>query len=300
MKSLPPTLRQRPDLWISGLFLLLWSSGFAIVKVGLQYCSPMMFLWLRYVIVVLVLLPVVLVQRPPLPRGRPLLAMIASGVLMQCVYFAGTYLAIDAGISAGLLALIVSLQPVVIGVASPLLLRTPVAGRQWLGLLLGFFGAAVVILAKSGVERFTALGMGLAWLSLLGLSASVLLEKASTPQPIILSLFSQYLLGMLLVSPLAFTFDTQPIQWNWAFVGSLGYLSFFNSLLAIALLMLLVRRNEAARVSAVFFLVPPCAALVAWLLLGEPMPWLAWGGVVLAAMGVRLCSSPAPGKPLLK
>ncbi|ERO65028.1 EamA family transporter [Pseudomonas piscis] len=71
MKSLPPTLRQRPDLWISGLFLLLWSSGFAIVKVGLQYCSPMMFLWLRYVIVVLVLLPVVLVQRPPLPRGRP-------------------------------------------------------------------------------------------------------------------------------------------------------------------------------------------------------------------------------------
>ncbi|MGE8414454.1 MAG: DMT family transporter [Pseudomonas sp.] len=300
MNNLLMSVHKRPDLWISGLFLMLWSSGFAIVKVGLQYCSPMMFLWLRYVIVVLVLLPVVLVQRPPLPRGRPLLAMICSGVLMQCVYFAGTYLAIDAGISAGLLALIVSLQPVVIGVASPLLLRTPVAGKQWLGLLLGFLGAAVVILAKSGVERFTVLGMGLAWLSLLGLSASVLLEKASTPQPIILSLFSQYLLGMLLVSPLAFTLDPQPIQWTWPFIGSLGYLSFFNSLLAIALLMLLVRRNEAARVSAVFFLVPPCAALVAWLLLGEPMPWLAWGGVILAAMGVRLCSSPLPAKPLLK
>lgn len=251
MSGLPATLGNRPDRLICALFLVLWSSGFAIVKVGLQYSSPMMFLWLRYVIVVLVLLPVVLVQRPPLPRAG-LLAMIASGVLMQCVYFAGTYLAIDAGISAGLLALIVSLQPVVIGVASPLLLRTPVAGRQWLGLLLGFFGAAVVILAKSDVERFTVLGMGLAWLSLLGLSASVLLEKASTPQPIVLSLFSQYLLGMLLVSPLALTFNAQPLQWNWAFVGALGYLSFFNSLLAIALLMLLVRRNEAARVSAVF------------------------------------------------
>lgn len=209
---------------------------------------------------------------------------------MQCVYFAGTYLAISAGISAGLLALIVSMQPVLIGVASPLLLRTPMARPQWLGMLLGFAGAAVVILSKSQVERFTALGMGLAWLSLLGLCGAVLLEKTLEPHPMLVSLTVQYVLGLVVVAPLVLSLETTHLVWTWPLLGALGYLALCNSLLAVALLMLMIRRNEAAKVSAVFFLVPPCAALFALVLLNEPMPGLAWSGVVLAAAGVRLCT----------
>ncbi|WIX25396.1 DMT family transporter [Xanthomonas arboricola pv. corylina] len=190
--------------------------------------------------------------KAPLPKGRQWLGLIAIGMLMQCVYFAGTYLAISAGISAGLLALIVSMQPVLVGVASPLL-RTPLARPQWMGMLLGFAGAAVVILSKSQVERFTALGMGLAWLSLLGLCGAVLLEKTLEPQPVLVSLTVQYVLGLVVVVPLVLSLETTHLVWTWPLLGALGYLALCNSLLAVALLMLMIRRNEAAKVSAVFF-----------------------------------------------
>ncbi|MEB1349016.1 DMT family transporter [Xanthomonas campestris pv. campestris] len=296
MRKCLKALRKRADLLICLVFLLLWSSGFSIVKVGLNYSSPLLFLWLRYVLVVLVLLPLVFLQKPPLPKGRQWLGLIAIGMLMQCVYFAGTYLAISAGISAGLLALIVSMQPVLIGVASPLL-RTPLARPQWMGMLLGFAGAAVVILSKSQVERFTALGMGLAWLSLLGLCGAVLLEKTLEPQPVLVSLAVQYVFGLVVVAPLVLSLETTHLVWTWPLLGALGYLALCNSLLAVALLMLMIRRNEAAKVSAVFFLVPPCAALFALVLLNEPMPALAWAGVVLAAAGVRLCTKPTDVQP---
>lgn len=291
-------LNKRADILICTAFLILWSSGFAIVKVGLTYSSPLLFLWLRYALVVLVLTPLILIQRPPLPKGRQWLGLIVSGLLMQCVYFAGTYLAISAGISAGLLALIVSMQPVLVGVASPIVLRTPVARLQWLGLLLGFLGAIVVILSKSRVETFTALGLGLAVISLLGLTGAVLLEKTLPPQPVLVSLAVQYVMGLGVVGPLVLVAEVPRLELNGALLGALGYLGLCNSLLAVALLMLMVRRNEAAKVSAVFFLVPPCAALFALCVLHEPMPLLAWAGVLLAASGVKLCTTKVARQPV--
>jgi drug/metabolite transporter (DMT)-like permease len=72
---------------------------------------------------------------------------------------------------------------------------------------------------------------------------------------------------------------------------SLGYLVLANSLVSITLLLMMMRRGEASRVSALFFLVPPLAGAIAWAVLGESLPAPAWAGMVLAAIGVGIATA---------
>lgn len=90
--------------------------------------------------------------------------------------------------------------------------------------------------------------------------------------------FVQYLVGLLVTLPLAYIFEAMHIEWTPTLLLALAYLVIANSIIAISLLLTMIRHGEASRVSALFFLVPPAAALVAWLMLGKAMPPLAWGG----------------------
>jgi drug/metabolite transporter (DMT)-like permease len=71
-------------------------------------------------------------------------------------------------------------------------------------------------------------------------------------------------------------------------IGSVAYLVVGNSILAISLLLSMIRRGEASRVSALFILVPPVTAVIAFVLLGETLPALAIPGMCLAAGGIFL------------
>jgi drug/metabolite transporter (DMT)-like permease len=84
------------------------------------------------------------------------------------------------------------------------------------------------------------------------------------------------------------------VDWSPGLIGPLAYLVLANSLIATSLLLAMIRQGGAARVSALFFLVPPLAALIAWALLGEAMAPLAWAGTGLAAMGVALARTGRP------
>ena len=92
----------------------------------------------------------------------------------------------------------------------------------------------------------------------------------------------------------AWGFEAMAVDWTADFVASLAYLVIGNSLIAITLLLAMIRHGEASRVSALFFLVPPGAALIAWAVIGEAMPAVAWAGMALAAVGVALVGRPAP------
>jgi drug/metabolite transporter (DMT)-like permease len=78
------------------------------------------------------------------------------------------------------------------------------------------------------------------------------------------------------------------VHWTASLVASLAYLVIGNSLIAVSLLLAMIREGEASRVSALFFLVPPVAAVIAWVVLGEAIAALAWPGMVLAALGIWL------------
>lgn len=292
----PPVPRDKPDndvfvLIAPAIFLMLWSGGYAIAKIALRHVEPMTLLSLRYGAALLIVLPLLVILRPPLPARRDVGHILVVGFLIQCVYFGVSYLSFARGISAGAMALIVSLQPIVVGIVAPLFVTERVTVWRWIGLLLGLAGAALVIVSKSAVESSNPLPLVGAFVALFAMSGATIYEKrfGVSAHPLVSNAL-QYSVGFAVLTPVALALETYHVAWDLEFLGALGYLVIGNSLIAITLLLAMIRRGEASRVSALLFLVPPLAALIAWFLVGEVMPPLAWGGFALAALGVGLAT----------
>jgi drug/metabolite transporter (DMT)-like permease len=283
--GLPLGLRLAP-----AVFLLLWSAGFAVVKMGLRHADPITFLALRYALVVAALLPLFLALRPPLPKGAVEWGHLAAvGFLIQVLYFGLSYAAMAGGVSAGALALIVSLQPILVGLLAPRFARERVGVWRWAGLGLGLAGAAMVIAERSAVEASSALGALAAVGALAGMTAGTLYEKRfGVLQHPLTAALAQHTVGLAATLPWAWAFEDMRVAWTGELLVSLGYLVVANSLVSLTLLLAMIRRREVSRVSALFFLVPPTAALIAWAFVGEVLSPLAWAGMAIAAGGVAI------------
>jgi drug/metabolite transporter (DMT)-like permease len=272
------------------LFLLLWSSGFVFLKLGLRYADPLTFLALRYACVVVLLIGPYLSFRPELPRTlRAWCNLIVVGLLLQAGYFSFTYLSLKHGMSAGATALITSQQPILVGLLAPLIAGERVSALRWSGLGLGACGAVLVIVAKSSIDVSSPIALLFAILALVSMTGGTLWEKrfGTAIHPITANLV-QYAVGLLATAPLAFLLEPMHVRWSLELLGSLMYLVIGNSIIAISLLLAMVRHGEASRVSALFFLIPPATALIALAVLGEAIAPLAWPGMLLAALGLYL------------
>ncbi len=285
-----PSPPRRP-LWLAlapAVFLCLWSGGYAISKVGLRHTTPFTFLALRYALVLAALAPAALILRPPGPGGlRPALHVMATGFLMQVGYFGCLYLALQWGMSAGSVAIIVCLQPLLVNLIAPWLVGEAVGWRRWLGLVLGLTGAVTVILSRQATGGETLPGVLAATLALFGITGGTLYEKRfGGPQHPVTANALQYAVGLGFALPVALM--TEPFRVDPApeFLWVMAYLVIANSLLSMTLLMAMIRAGEVSRVSSLFFLAPPLSALFAWPLLGEAMPPLGWLGMAVAAVGV--------------
>lgn len=281
------------------IFLLLWSAGFPIAKLGLLYTGPLTFLALRYVILVAILAPAALAIRAPMPRGRALADVALTGFLIQVFYFGLAYYALKKGMSAGGLAIIVCLQPILVGLIAPRLVGEPVGRARWVGLVLGLAGAATVILARSSISAESPLAVAAAVGALIGMTGGTLFEKARgvSHHPVTANLV-QYAVGAACTLPIAWASEGLVVQWTPELGWVMAYLIIGNSLVSMTLLLAMIRAGEVARVSALFYLVPPLSALFAWPILGEAMPPLAWAGMAVAAAGVAVASRPRP-RPVL-
>lgn len=291
-----PTASTGKPLWLQAapfIFLLLWSGGFAVAKVGLLSTGPFTLLALRYGLVLVVLLPLLAWFRPALPATpRAWVNLVVVGFLIQVLYFDLSYFAFLNGISAGALALIVSMQPIVVGLAAPVFAGERVGMLRWGGLLLGLAGAGLVIASRAAIEVTSPGVILLAVGALLAMSSASLYEKRyGVAQHPLVTNCVQYAVGFLCTLPLALTVDDGHVDWSFSFAAALAYLVIGNSLIAISLYLAMIRAGEVSKVSALFFLVPPCSALIAFVLIGEAMPPLAWVGMVLAASGVALASA---------
>ena len=280
-------------------FLVFWSSGFPFAKIILKYSEPMTALALRYLIVLCILLCVFAVMRPRLPSTLSQWGhMIASSFLFQVGYFGSCWYAFWLGVASGTVALVLSLQPIVVSILSPALTGERVHAAQWLGLLLGVVGAASVILVRLQIEPISPVEIALVLASLVTITASTLYEKRFIqPQhPITVSLI-QHLVGVAGTTWLAVMLESCVVQWTMEFAVSLAWFVVCNSLIAVSLLLYMIQKGEATRVSALFFLVPPTAALLSWLMLGETLPLLAWPGMALAGIGVLIATRKAGAAP---
>lgn len=281
----PPWLRFAPTL-----FLLLWSGGFVFLALGLRYADPLTFLALRYACVVALLATACAWMRPRFPRSPRQWAHLAMvGLQLQAGYFCSTYLSLKHGMSAGALALVTSQQPILIGLLAPAFAGERVDRVRWLGLALGVCGAMLVIVSRSGVHVASPLALLFAVTALLAMTGGTLWEKRfGTPTHPLAANLIQYVVGLVVVAPLAWWLEPMRVRWAPQMFAALAYLVLGNSIVAISLLLAMIRHGEASRVSALFFLVPPLTALVAWVALGERVAPLAWLGMALAAAGLRL------------
>jgi len=289
--SSPSTVHQTS--WLAPVplfFVLLWSTGFIAARYGLPYAPPLSFLILRCVGAVLILLPVVLLTRAPWPRGR-IFHVALAGLLLQAGYLGGVWSAIKLGMPAGLSALIVGMQPILTAFAAPLV-GERVTPRQWLGLLLGLSGVALVVYARLSLEGLAPAAVGLCVLALLSITTGTLYQKRWCPQfDLRTGTVIQFSASALLLLPLAIAFeDFTPalvnIHWNVHFVGALLWSILALSIGAIFLLFRLISRNDATKVTSLLYLTPPTTAVMAWLMFGETLSAAGLAGMALAVAGV--------------
>ena len=276
------------------LFVMLWSSGFIAAKAGLAHAETLTFLSLRYALVTLLMAGLALAMGAPWRKSwRDAGHIAVAGVMLQAIYFGGVWLAMGKGVGAGIAALIVCLQPVITAALVGPLLGERVSRRQWLGLALGLAGVALVVARRLSLGLGSVEGMAWAFVGLLGITFGTLYQKKFCAQMDPRSGSAvQFLVAALLLAPLALLFEEGVIHWTPAFIASLAYIAVFLSLISMMLLTVMIRRGEASRVTSLFFLVPPGATLLGYLVLDEPVGPVALAGMAVAAVGVALVMAP--------
>ncbi|GGP24379.1 DMT family transporter [Silvimonas amylolytica] len=281
------------------LFVLLWCSGFVGARFGIPWAPPMHFLVVRFALVLILLALAAPFLRVQWPRGGVLRHVIAAGLLVQTGYFAGVFEAMHHGLSAGMVALIAGLQPVVVGVAASAVLNEKRDLRQWFGLLLGVAGVLLVVERKLGQGVITVAGVAFCLMALLSISLGTVYQKRfCAGVDVTATSFVHYAVSLVILVPVALT-EPGAIVWNGAFVFALLWVSLVVSIGAIGILLWLLRHGEAGQVSGLFFLVPPTTALIAWLVFGEDVSALMWLGMAVAAAGVWLGSARVRGRTVL-
>lgn len=282
-----------PNAWVAAMpavFVLIWSTGFIVAKFGLPYAPPLTFLLLRFIGVLLVLGPLVLLMRSPWPSGK--VGHIAlAGVLVQAGYLGGVWCAIKIGMPAGLSALIVGMQPILTAFAAPLI-GERVHGRQWLGLAFGIAGVGLVVANKISLIGLTWHSIALCLLALVSITVGTLYQKRHCPQfDLRTGTLIQFAASFAVVLPLAIVFEhltpeLQTVQWTPRFVGALLWSILALSIGAIFLLFALIRKSAATSVTSLLYLTPPTTALMAWLMFGEAFSLTGVAGMLLAVVGV--------------
>ena len=295
MKSLvSETIQPAGDgMWLRlmpGTFVVLWASGFIGGKLGLLYAEPATFLLLRFALVVALMLPLALLWRAPWPATLGQVAHIGvAGVLIQACYLGGVFAAIHHGISAGLIALIVGLQPVLTAFVAAPLLGERVSPRQWAGLLLGLAGVALVVMQNTSLSGVTPVSAGFALLALVGITMGTMYQKRFCGSfDLRAGSVIQFVAAGIALAPFALLFETREVKWSPALLFALGWLVLVLSIGAISLLALLIRRDAVTKVVSLMYLTPPVTAVMAWLVFGETLSIQALLGLGLAAVGVAI------------
>lgn len=284
-----------PIALIPYLFVVLWSTGFIGAKYTLPYAEPMTLLGVRMWLTAL-LLGVMFHKRilTTLTTAEASRAVVA-GVLIHVLYLGSVFTAIDLGMSAGLAALLVGLQPILTALLSFVLYGETLARHQLAGLLAGIIGVAMVVSMNLGptTGMFPPVAYFFAMVGLVGITVGTLYQKKHCGGfDLPTSLFFQYLGAASMFTVLAFTFETRVIVWSPQFILGLLWLVLALSIFSVWLLMILIDHGHTTRVASYFYMVPVTTALMAWLLFNEQLTPLAMTGMLLTALGVYLVVKP--------
>lgn len=278
------------------VFVLIWSTGFIVARYGMPHAPPLKFLSVRFALSVVCFGVWVALSRPRWPAGHAQFMHLAVvGALIHAGYLGGVWAAVKLGLGAGTIALLVGLQPVLTAVWMSSTAgegnAAAVSSRQWLGLALGLVGLMLVVWHKLGGE-ITPANLSLAVFALLSITVGTLYQKRFVgPCDVRTASVVQLCAAFVVSLPIALL-ETEAIDWHPHLIGALGWSVIALTLGGSSLLYMLIQRGAATEVTSLLYLVPPCTAVMAWLLFGETLGVPALVGMVLTAVGVALVVRP--------
>jgi len=273
------------------IFIILWSSAFITTKPLTDNSDPFSALAFRFFLVSLgFAIYSIYTNQKLLVNKKNILESLLSGVLFHGLYLGGVFYSVSKGMPTGIAALIVTLQPILTNALSGPILNEKVTFKQWLGVILGFIGSAMVLGFDIGVE-IPVLGLAATIIALLAITTSTLWQKKiSNNLSLGVSNFYQAVGGFLFHIVIIVLFADPYINFNKTFLIAMAHQVFLVSFGAFTILMFLIKKNSASKTVSIFFLIPPTSALMAWFFLGEKLSNLDIIGFLIATAGVYIAT----------
>ena len=273
------------------IFIVLWSSAFVTTKPIIDNSDPFAALTFRFFFVALgFFIFAVLTKQKILTKSKNLFQSIFSGVLFHGVYLGGVFYSVSIGMPTGIAALIVTLQPILTNALAGKFLGEKVSFKQWVGVMLGFFGAALVLGFDIGTS-LPVVGVIASFIALLAITTSTLWQKKiGNNLPLSVSNMYQAIGGCLFHIIIIIIFVDPYINFTSTFLIAISHQIFLVSFGAFTILMFLIKNNSASKTVSIFFLIPPTTAIMAWLFLNEILTNLDLIGFAIATLGVYIAT----------
>ncbi len=273
------------------IFILLWSSAFITTKPIIDNSDPFAALAFRFALVALgFFLFSIYSKQKILVNKRNFFESFFSGVLFHGFYLGGVFYSISIGMPTAIAALIVTLQPILTNALSGPILNEKVSTKQWIGVLLGFAGAGLVLGFDVG-SKIPAAGLIATIIALLAITFSTLWQKKlSNNLPLSVSNMNQALGGCLFHLLIIILFVDPYIDFSQTFIIAMSHQIFLVSFGAFTILMFLIKNNSASKTVSIFFLIPATSAFMAWLFLNESLTSLDLIGFLITSIGVYIAT----------
>ena len=277
-------------------FVVLWSSGYVVVKYALPHAGILTMLFFRYLLLSVVLVAMLAWRNGTLRLGSAaqLRRAAVTGTLAHAVWLYSAYLAVDLGVSPGAVALIAALQPMLTGVVAAPILKERGNRLQWAGLFIGFSGTLLVVGDQMGESAAPWWGYAVAFVPPISLTAATVYQRAleirrsNEGMPIPNNLAAQCVATTAVLAPFAAGAEGMTANWNAEFLLALTWLTFICSLGGYALLMFLIKKSAVTRAASLFYLVPPATMVMDYFAFGNAVTINGMFGLLIAAIGVFL------------
>lgn len=290
---------QTPGLMVRAapvVFVFLWSTGWISARAVVPYADPITFLAARFSLAAVAMVVIVLAMGAARPR-RPVDVMHAmtTGVLLHTGYLSTVWYVVGHGVPAGISGVIAAVQPILTALLAPVLIGERISAKQWLGILVGFFGILLVLQPKlSGVDP--AQFAELRWLFLLNFFGMVSVtlgtfyQKRFIPSGDLRTVtLWQYVGAAASTWMLAYLFEPNlHIEWAQGAVITMVWSVLALSVGAVLLLLWLIRQGAVSRTASLIYLVPSVVVAQAWVLFGETVTAIQVAGIAVTAIGVML------------
>ncbi|MGM0408655.1 MAG: DMT family transporter [Bacteroidota bacterium] len=286
----------KKNLLLAVGFVLLWNSGFIGAEYGLPYTGPFTLVFWRYLALTLLIFLYLLVKKRFRWISRSamgynmVVGFLAHGVWLSCVL-----LSLEQDVPAGIVALVVALQPLATGAFSGIAVGEPTPFHRWMGLIIGFGGVALTVLSRIDFDApESVFGYLIPLGSVIAITVATLIQRKMDIRntnyhlPLDLTLFYQSLATALALAIPAIFWEKLQTRWEPEFIYTMIWLTVGVSLAAYAFMWRLIERMDATRVASLFYLGPPVTMLMAWIAFGDTLKIMDIAGLAVVFAGVLL------------